>query len=136
MTEGDISIVGFIVSFGSDITWQRSHTKAMEQPAAAVVGHKEFFEEKHVKYIKQVAADTKSFGFIVSQHLRMSGIYWGLTSLSVLGIDIIEVMDTASIVDWVMSCQDDTGGYEKVFYYRNGEKSTAHTTTFFQMMIN
>lgn len=85
----------------------------MEQPvtsAAAVVGHNEFFEEKHVKYIKQVASDTKSFGFIVSQHLRMSGIYWGLTALSVLGIDIIEVMDTATIVDWVMSCQDDTGG--------------------------
>jgi geranylgeranyl transferase type-2 subunit beta len=86
---------------------------AMEQPTASrtdVVSHNEFFEDKHIKYIKQVAADTKSFGFIVSQHLRMSGIYWGLTSLSVLGIDIIEEMDTASIVDWVMTCQDDSGG--------------------------
>jgi hypothetical protein len=57
-----------------------------------------------------VASDTESFEFVVSQHLRMSGVYWGLTALSVLGIDIIAEMNTDSIVDWVMSCQDDNGG--------------------------
>lgn len=71
---------------------------------------KTFHEEKHVQYIKKVASDTESFEFVVSQHLRMSGVYWGLTALSVLGIDVITEMNTDSIVDWVMSCQDDNGG--------------------------
>lgn len=74
------------------------------------VGLKTFHEEKHVQYIKKVAYDTESFEFVVSQHLRMSGVYWGLTALSVLGVDIITDMNTDSIVDWVMSCQDDNGG--------------------------
>jgi geranylgeranyl transferase type-2 subunit beta len=74
------------------------------------VGPKTFHEEKHIQYIKKVASDTESFEFVVSQHLRMSGVYWGLTALSVLGIDIIAEMNTDSIVDWVMSCQDDNGG--------------------------
>lgn len=74
------------------------------------VGLKMFHEEKHIQYIKKVASDTESFEFVVSQHLRMSGVYWGLTALSVLGIDIIDEMNTDSIVNWVMSCQDDNGG--------------------------
>ena len=71
---------------------------------------KAFYEEKHIKYIKAIASDTKSFEFVVSQHLRMSGVYWGLTALSVLGVDINTEMDTSTIVDWAMSCQDDSGG--------------------------
>ena len=71
---------------------------------------KVFYDEKHIQFIKKIASDTKSFEFVVSQHLRMSGVYWGLTALSVLGVDIAEEMHTDTIVDWVMSCQDDTGG--------------------------
>ena len=111
--KGDIALAILIITSKSYIVGRINPVVEMEQPVAStadVVGHNEFFEQKHIKYIKQIAADTTSFGFVVSQHLRMSGIYWGLTSLSVLGIDIIEVMDTASIVDWVMSCQDDSGG--------------------------
>jgi geranylgeranyl transferase type-2 subunit beta len=69
-----------------------------------------FYEEKHIKYIKKVANDTSSFEFVVSQHLRMSGVYWGLTALSILGVDINAEMDTETIVEWALSCQDDTGG--------------------------
>ena len=71
---------------------------------------KVFYEEKHINYIKKVASDTESFDFVVSQHLRMSGVYWGLTALCVLGIDINKDMDTDTIVDWAMSCQDESGG--------------------------
>ena len=71
---------------------------------------KAFYEEKHITFIKKIASDKESFEFVVSQHLRMSGIYWGLTALSVLGIDLDKEMETDSIVDWAMSCQDESGG--------------------------
>ena len=71
---------------------------------------KAFYEEKHITFIKKIAADKESFEFVVSQHLRMSGIYWGLTALSILGIDLDKEMATDSIVDWAMSCQDESGG--------------------------
>ena len=70
----------------------------------------EFFEEKHATYVKKVANDTNSFEFVVSQHFRMSGVYWGLTALCVLGIDIHKEMDMEPLLEWLMSCQDPSGG--------------------------
>jgi geranylgeranyl transferase type-2 subunit beta len=71
-----------------------------------------FTESKHVAYIMKVAADTDSFEYEVSQHFRMSGIYWGLTAMSILGRDLQTEMASDSIIDWVMLCRDgETGGF-------------------------
>lgn len=70
----------------------------------------EFFHDKHVEYIRKVANDKESFEFIVSQHLRMSGVYWTLTSISLLGLDISDILNLSELIDWVFSCQDDSGG--------------------------
>ena len=85
-----------------------------------------------MQYIRKISSDTVSFEYLVTQHLRMSGVYWGLTALSILGRGL-EDNDIASessalnvstvdktIIDWVMSCQDsESGGYTcfKSFYY-------------------
>jgi geranylgeranyl transferase type-2 subunit beta len=70
-----------------------------------------FCFDKHVEYIKKVASDTKSFEFVVTQHLRMSGVYWGTTAMSLLGKDLKTEMDSDKIVEWVLTCHDDkTGG--------------------------
>ncbi len=70
-----------------------------------------FDTEKHVAYIRKISADTESFEYLVSQHLRMSGVYWGLTSLTLRGVEIKNEPFSNGMVDWIMSCYDpDCGG--------------------------
>eukprot|EP00981_Chlorochromonas_danica_P001646 scaffold360_cov186-Ochromonas_danica.AAC.1 len=71
-----------------------------------------FLREKHISYIRKVSSDTESFEFLVSQHLRMSGVYWGLTALSLLGVNLKEESNAQEILQWVMTCYDpETGGF-------------------------
>jgi geranylgeranyl transferase type-2 subunit beta len=70
----------------------------------------DFHLEKHIAYIKKVSSDTDSFEFVVSQHLRMSGVYWGLCAISLLGVDLDTEMNAAAIAEWVMKCQHESGG--------------------------
>ena len=71
----------------------------------------QFHDDKHANYIKKVSNDKDSFEFVVTQHLRMSGVYWGLTAMCVLGRDLKSEMDSDVIVEWVLSCQHDNGGF-------------------------
>lgn len=59
-----------------------------------------FLEEAHVAYIRKVSSDTSSFEFAVTQHLRMSGVYWGLTAMALLGRDLSVEMKGDEIVEW------------------------------------
>ena len=70
-----------------------------------------FLAEVHLKYIKNISTDTTSFEYAVSQHLRMSGVYWGMTAMALLGSDLAADMQSEEIVDWVQRCQHDSGGY-------------------------
>ena len=69
-----------------------------------------FYHSHHKQYIKKVSSDQESFEYVVSQHFRMSGVYWGLTAMSLLIKDISTEIDTSPIVDWVLRCQHDNGG--------------------------
>ena len=81
-----------------------------------------FFEGLHVSYIAGLAdkldAPT-SYEGAVTEHLRMSGVYWSLTALSILKSpeEVNELMglttpkgDRAAIVDWVFQCHDKRSG--------------------------
>jgi geranylgeranyl transferase type-2 subunit beta len=68
-----------------------------------------FAESKHVVYLKQVSRDTESFEYEVSQHFRMSGIYWCLTAMAVMGRDLATEMDVGPVIDWLFRCQDPDG---------------------------
>lgn len=46
----------------------------------------------------------------MAQHLRMSGVYWGLMSMALMGRDLGAEMGGKDIADWVMRCQHDNGG--------------------------
>ena len=70
-----------------------------------------FIREKHIDYIKKLALDTTSFEFVISQNIRMNGIYWALTSLYILGCDLHKELDIPEILDWVMKCQHEKGGF-------------------------
>ena len=77
---------------------------------AASAGDIDFVMDKHISYIKRVSSDVDAFEFIVSQHLRMSGVYWGLCAMSVMGVDLKEQMNSDTIVEWVTRCQCENGG--------------------------
>lgn len=83
---------------------------AASEPVQRAVKTIDFHLAKHIAYIKKVSSDTDSFEFVVSQHLRMSGVYWGLCAISLLGVDLDAEMNAAAIADWVMKCQHESGG--------------------------
>lgn len=39
----------------------------------------------------------------------MSGVYWGLTALYL--VDKLDAMDKNEILDWVLQCQQEDGGF-------------------------
>ena len=65
-----------------------------------------FTADNHICYIKKVANDKDSFEFIVTEHLRMSGVYWALMPLCLMGKSLHDELDINEIVNWVLECQD------------------------------
>lgn len=77
-----------------------------------------FLHDLHLQYIHKVSQDTNVFEYLVTEHLRMSGVYWGLTSVAVLGATTEELRNDESLRvgeqplgEWVMSCQHEGCGY-------------------------
>ena len=71
-----------------------------------------FCGSKHGEYVVRVSRDKESLEYAVSEYLRMSGIYWGLTAMCVLDRDLAVDMGSSEIVDWVMNCyHSDSGGF-------------------------
>lgn len=63
----------------------------------------------HTSYICRVSADSESFEFQVSEHLRMSGVYWGACALHLLSQ--LDQLQREQIVSFVLSCQRGNGGF-------------------------
>lgn len=70
-----------------------------------------FYANKHIEYIKKVANDKVSFEYYVTQQFRMSGVYWGLAALSILGRDIHMELNINEVIEWIFACQHDSGGF-------------------------
>lgn len=82
-----------------------------------------FYRQKHLSYISGLAAKLdrpSSYEGAVTEHLRMSGIYWTYTALSLLvssddadmmlGVTASPSPGRPSIVDWVLKCYDEESG--------------------------
>ena len=48
------------------------------------------------------------FEKVVTEHLKMNGVYWGLTAMFLLGCE--DQMDQAEVLDFVMTCFHECGG--------------------------
>jgi geranylgeranyl transferase type-2 subunit beta len=71
-----------------------------------------FLSSLHVSFIEGLDSPARrdSFEWCATEHLRMSGVYWSLMALELMGS--LHVMDRQRIIDWVLSCRDEeTGGY-------------------------
>ena len=72
-----------------------------------------FVREKHVEYILSLEKkDKDSFESFVTEHLRMSGLYWGITALDVL--KQADRMGKDKIIAFILACQHENGTYFKI----------------------
>lgn len=82
-----------------------------------------FYHVLHARYITGLEAkldNPSSFEGALTAHLRMSGVYWSVTALSILqnssqvdqnmGLTQSEGAERPSIVDWVFDCWDEERG--------------------------
>uniref|UniRef100_A0A1Y1M241 Geranylgeranyl transferase type-2 subunit beta n=1 Tax=Photinus pyralis TaxID=7054 RepID=A0A1Y1M241_PHOPY len=70
---------------------------------------KELLLDKHVEFIKRYGKSDDDYEFGMSDYLRMSGMYWGLTALEL--VDKLHILPENDVIDFIKRCQDpETGG--------------------------
>lgn len=69
----------------------------------------ELYRQKHIDYIKSLDEQTEEYEYWLSEHLRLNGVYWGLTALCILNSK--DTFQKESVVEFVQSCWCATGGF-------------------------
>uniref|UniRef100_A0A8C7ZHT6 Geranylgeranyl transferase type II subunit beta n=1 Tax=Oryzias sinensis TaxID=183150 RepID=A0A8C7ZHT6_9TELE len=65
--------------------------------------------DKHADYIAAYGSKKDDYEYTLSEYLRMSGIYWGLTVMDLMGQ--LHRMNLQEIIDFIKACQHDCGGF-------------------------
>ncbi|KAJ2502503.1 Rab geranylgeranyltransferase [Coemansia sp. RSA 1972] len=65
--------------------------------------------DKHVEFIQSLDKKQDGLEYWMTEHLRVSGIYWGLVSLFLL--DRPHALDHEQIIAYVLGCQNTDGGF-------------------------
>ncbi|PYI20608.1 beta subunit of rab geranylgeranyltransferase [Aspergillus violaceofuscus CBS 115571] len=76
------------------------------------VGHppnQQLCVQKHVEYVKKLDSRRDELEYWLTEHLRLNGVYWGLTALHLMGSP--EALPRQETIDFVLSCQRDNGGF-------------------------
>ncbi|GAA5823686.1 hypothetical protein JCM11251_000725 [Rhodosporidiobolus azoricus] len=64
----------------------------------------------HVQYIQTLDQKRDDLSYHFTEHLRMNGVYWGLTALALMGK--MDALPREEMIEWVMSCwNEDAGGF-------------------------
>ena len=63
----------------------------------------------HVAFIAALDSKRDSFDHVATEHLRMSGVYWGLSAVTIAGAR--DALDSAALLRFVASCECAGGGY-------------------------
>ncbi|PAV14788.1 rab geranylgeranyltransferase [Pyrrhoderma noxium] len=77
----------------------------------------------HVKYIQSLDKRKDDLSYHLTTHLRMNGVYWGLTALCVMGHN--DALPREEMIEFVMSCWDEEAGG---FGAHPGHDAHMHTT--------
>ncbi|KAJ1733455.1 Rab geranylgeranyltransferase [Coemansia biformis] len=72
-------------------------------------GHGELLVDKHVEFIKALDKKQDELEYWMTEHLRISGIYWGMVALGLLGRD--DALEREAVVSYVLGCQNADGGF-------------------------
>ncbi|PYI27534.1 beta subunit of rab geranylgeranyltransferase [Aspergillus indologenus CBS 114.80] len=76
------------------------------------VGHppnQQLCVQKHVEYVKKLDSRRDELEYWLTEHLRLNGVYWGLTALHLMGSP--QALPRQETIDFVLSCQRDNGGF-------------------------
>ncbi|KAK4939370.1 Rab geranylgeranyltransferase [Elasticomyces elasticus] len=65
--------------------------------------------EKHVKYIQSLDTRKDELDYWLTEHLRLNGVYWGLTALHILRHP--DALPRDKTIDFVFACQNEDGGF-------------------------
>lgn len=65
--------------------------------------------QKHIDYIAAYGAKKEDYEYCMTEYLRMSGMYWGLTVMDLMGE--LDRMDKDQVIQFVQQCQHDCGGF-------------------------
>ncbi|KAK0746083.1 terpenoid cyclases/protein prenyltransferase alpha-alpha toroid [Schizothecium vesticola] len=63
----------------------------------------------HVRYIQSLDTRKDEYEYWLTEHLRLNGLYWGLTALYLLGRP--DALPRDKTIDFVLSCQHENGGF-------------------------
>ncbi|CCE93897.1 Rab geranylgeranyltransferase BET2 TDEL_0H00380 [Torulaspora delbrueckii] len=75
-----------------------------------MVGELVLLKAKHIHYIEALDKKQESYEYWLTEHLRLNGVYWGLTALCLL--DAKETFNKNEVIDFVMKCYvEATGGF-------------------------
>jgi len=75
---------------------------------ASLPSEMHLFVDRHVAYIQSLDTRKDELEYWLTEHLRLNGLYWGLTALHLLGRP--DALPRAPILDFVISCLHDNGG--------------------------
>jgi geranylgeranyl transferase type-2 subunit beta len=64
--------------------------------------------DHQITHTRTIHQKKDSFEYWISEHLRLNGVYWGLTSLHLLRKP--ETLKPADVISYVLSCQDTQTG--------------------------
>lgn len=64
--------------------------------------------EKHIDFIRKYGKDESDYEYGMTDYLRMSGMYWGLTALELL--DKLDCLPKQEVLDFIKECQDEESG--------------------------
>ncbi|KAI0483167.1 terpenoid cyclases/protein prenyltransferase alpha-alpha toroid [Xylariaceae sp. FL0804] len=65
--------------------------------------------EQHVRYIQSLDTRKDEYDYWLTEHLRLNGLYWGLTALYLLRSP--DALPRDETIDFVLSCQHENGGF-------------------------
>merc|ERR1719162_2854197 len=72
-------------------------------PAPAAALHK----DAHKHYLEHLDDKKDTLEYMMSEHLRMGGVYWGVSALSLF--KTLETSRRDEIIEWILSCSDTSG---------------------------
>lgn len=64
--------------------------------------------EKHIDFINDYGQDENNYDYGMTDYLRVSGMYWGLTALELMNSEPVQGKD--KIVEYIKQCQDPQSG--------------------------
>ncbi|XP_076299117.1 geranylgeranyl transferase type-2 subunit beta isoform X1 [Lasioglossum baleicum] len=64
--------------------------------------------EKHANFLLSYGTDKDEYMYCTTEHIRMSGMYWGLTALDLMGK--LEQINRNEVFEFIAQCQAESGG--------------------------